>query len=81
MLQQPFPCNLLLEFARGVIGLLVDEVNPLVSVMKVDKAQSKDQGTNARSDLEPLKMGRLFVSSHQRLSIVGRWDLHESGTD
>lgn len=24
---------------RGVIGLLVDEVNPLVSVMKVDKAQ------------------------------------------
>ena len=23
---------------RGVIGLLVDEVNPLVSVMKVDKA-------------------------------------------
>ena len=25
--------------ARGVIGLLVDEVNPLVSVMKVDKAR------------------------------------------
>ena len=24
---------------QGVIGLLVDEVNPLVSVMKVDKAQ------------------------------------------
>ena len=24
---------------RGVIGLLVDEVNPLVSVMKVDKAR------------------------------------------
>lgn len=25
--------------AQGVIGLLVDEVNPLVSVMKVDKAR------------------------------------------
>ena len=66
-----------LEFARGVIGLLVDEVNPLVSVMKVDKARSKDQGTNP----EPLKMEGLFVSSHQRLSIVGRWDLHQAPTE
>ncbi len=37
-----FLCSSLLELARGVIGLLVDEVNPLVSVMKVDKARECD---------------------------------------